>query len=144
VTYVFPTEYQPAAARTGCIDLRRIYNGSLAVITATVTAVDDDLSGFARVSFLPRTSWKMPPEGLGRLEVHLDLEDYSLARPGETYVLFLSHEPGRSWQVVCPFFTLATIEEGGTLNPTAVRAASTRYLPADATGLDRELRALAE
>ena len=144
VTYVYPTEYQPAAARTGCIDLRRIYDGSLAVLTATVTAVDDDLPGFARVSFLPKTSWKMPQDGLGRFELHLDLEVYAPARASETYVLFLSHQPGRSWQIVCPFFTLATIDEGGTVHPTAIRAGSRRYLPADAAGLDREVRALAE
>ena len=38
----------------------------------------------------------------------------------------------------------ATIDEGGTVHPTAIRAGSRRYLPADAAGLDREVRALAE
>ena len=142
VTYVYPTEYQPAAARTGCIDLPRIYDGSLAVLTATVTSIGDDLPGFARVGFLPKTSWKMPPDGLAAFEIHLDLEDYAPARTGETYVLFVSHEPGRTWQVVCPFFTLATIDRSDTVRPTIIRRGSS-ILPSDAAGLDRELRALA-
>jgi hypothetical protein len=87
-------------------------------------------------------TYKAPPDLKGSIDLHIDLAAFARPRAGDGYVLFLASDGQGSWQMVCPFRTLATID-GGAVRLTALRFGSS-ILPADARELDQALRALAK
>jgi hypothetical protein len=140
VTLVYPREYAPA--RRSCIDLKGTFKNSDAVLQASALTVAEDLPDFAVMRVAPTITYKAPADLKGSIDLHIDLAELARPRAGDGYVLFLASDGQGSWQMVCPFRTLATID-GGAVRLTALRFGSS-ILPADARELDQALRALAK
>ena len=141
VTLVYPREYAPAGK--SCVDLKGTFDNSDAVLQASAIAVGTDLPGFASLRLSPKIVYKAPVGFAGYVELHIDLEEEAAPRSGDGYTLFLARSGEGTWQIVCPFRTLATVDGAGIIHPLALHRSAPLF-PDDVRELDRELRALAQ
>ena len=144
VTLVFPESYALAGRR--CQDLTDIYTQSDAVVLATSLEErpDDIYRGFTWYTLLASRVWKGVLATGSEITLLTDSEAEPRITPTTRYVLFLAHDAGKPWRIVCSFRSvMADLADRRLVRPTDHQQGTAIVTDADFATLDARLRELA-
>lgn len=144
VTLVYPAGYSGAGRR--CEDLADIYAQSDAVVLATSAAErpDESFPGFTWYMLSVSRTWKGPISIGGTFDLLSDTAAEPRITPTTRFVLFLAHDQGRPWRIICPFRSVAIdTADRRLLRPSDHQASMPIITDTDFASLDVRLEALA-